>query len=429
MDTISATAIPIVIGITTILFIVSKSDISFLLSNPMQASIQLTALLGMASLCLTFVLSLKVRFVESLFGGLDKMYRMHRIVATGAFTFLTYHPILLIVSSLPNMKLVSLYLIPGLNTSYTFGIISYGILIVLMVVTLYLDLPYHIWKYLHGYMGFALLAGGTHGLLVASDMSRYMPLRIWMSFLIVIGVIAWVYEKLWVYITQQRAYSIATITRIGDALVMHLTPEASPLRVKPGQFIYIQIHSDKVSSEPHPFSVAGIYPDGSIDVGVKILGDWTLKLVEVQADTPVTLRGPYGYFAERFLNDTHPAVLIAGGIGITPMYCMIQHESMRAEHPRKVNLIYSVRNLPDALFHEKFAALAESSSWFTYVLHQSSISGRLKVDGIQSLLGDDFPKARVFLCGPPGMMHGIAATLNGKGIKKKQIIFEDFSFI
>jgi predicted ferric reductase len=429
MHKIGPVAIAVIICITSILFIASKPEASYILTNPVQASIQFTALLGMTFLCMTFVLSLKANVIEAAFGGLDRMFRIHRIVAAAAFLFLTYHPILLIVSSIPNMKLVSLYIVPGLNTPYTFGIISYGILIVLMIATLYLDLPYHIWKFLHGYMGFALLVGGAHSLLVTSDMSRYVPLQVWMSFLIGVGVIAWAYGKLWAYVVEQRSYTIAAKTRVGDTLVLHLSPIMSPLHVTPGQFIYIQIHSDRISSEPHPFSIVDIYPDGSLDVGVKILGDWTLKLVDIPEHAIVTVRGPFGFFAERFLNDTHPAVCIAGGIGITPMYCMIQNEMRRTEHPRKVNLVYSVKNMSDALFHDTFTALAQGSSWFTYTLHQSSISGRLKVDGIQSLLGDEFPKARVFLCGPPGMMHGIATKLNDKGIKKKQIVFEDFSFI
>ena len=250
-----------------------------------------------------------------------------------------------------------------------------------------------------------------------------------MILIMTIGVIAWVYGKLWAYVIQQKAYSIGAKERIGDTLVMHLTPQRSPLHVKPGQFIFIQIHSDRISAEPHPFSVVDIYPDGSLDVGVKILGDWTLKLIDVSVLTPVTVRGPYGLFAERFLNDTHPAVCVAGGIGITPIYCMIRDESRKIDHPRKVNLIYCVKNISDALFHDTFTLLAEGSSWFSYTLHQSGESGRLKIDTIQSLVGDELLKARVFLCGPPGMMHGIASKLNHNGLKKNQIIFEDFSFI
>ena len=159
MNRIGTVCIAVILCVTLEFYLTSKQDISFILTNPIQTTIQLTALLGMACLSLTFVLSLKTGVIESLFGGLDRMFKTHRSVAAAAFLFLTYHPILLVVSAIPNMKLVSLYIIPGLNGPYTLGMISYVILVALMIVTLFLDLPYHIWKNIHGYMGFALLCG------------------------------------------------------------------------------------------------------------------------------------------------------------------------------------------------------------------------------------------------------------------------------
>src|SRR5690606_15086447 len=56
---------------------------------------QLFAVTAVILMSLNFILSARSYFVESLFGGLDKMYRFHRRLGQIAFVLAWFHPVLL----------------------------------------------------------------------------------------------------------------------------------------------------------------------------------------------------------------------------------------------------------------------------------------------------------------------------------------------
>lgn len=56
---------------------------------------QITGLLGFSLFAITFILAARIRWLESYFGGLDKMYHTHHQMAKIALLLLMLHPILL----------------------------------------------------------------------------------------------------------------------------------------------------------------------------------------------------------------------------------------------------------------------------------------------------------------------------------------------
>ena len=60
------------------------------------------ALIGVTLFTLNFVLSTRLKFLEEIFGGLDKVYLVHGIVGGIAFMFILAHPIFLVANLIPS---------------------------------------------------------------------------------------------------------------------------------------------------------------------------------------------------------------------------------------------------------------------------------------------------------------------------------------
>ena len=150
--------------VTTILFGVAKVEFASLSPSLWQMGAQLTGLLGLALLSWSFVLSIRHPILERLFGGLDRVYKIHHIVGGVAFLMVLNHPLLLIINSLP-MNSLKLYLVPGTMIDYNAGIFALYLLLLLIVLTLFVDLPYYLWKQTHEWMGVVIMLGAVHGIL------------------------------------------------------------------------------------------------------------------------------------------------------------------------------------------------------------------------------------------------------------------------
>lgn len=111
-----------------------------------------------------------------------------------------------------------------------------------------------------------------------------------------------------------------------------------------------------------------------------------------------------------------PAVLIGGGIGITPLYAMA-----RALHAAGTpfELYYLVRTAGMAAFDP---ALRELGLGEHYRLHCDDVDGLLDVDGLIRGLDKD---ACVYVCGPEVLLNAILEVSRESG--KARILYEQFT--
>ncbi|MCX5903436.1 MAG: ferric reductase-like transmembrane domain-containing protein, partial [Proteobacteria bacterium] len=57
---------------------------------------QLSGLIGMTLFALTFVLTTRIKKIENMFNGLDKMYKIHHTMGVISFILILFHPVLLV---------------------------------------------------------------------------------------------------------------------------------------------------------------------------------------------------------------------------------------------------------------------------------------------------------------------------------------------
>ncbi|SFE27376.1 PDR/VanB family oxidoreductase [Roseivivax sediminis] len=133
-----------------------------------------------------------------------------------------------------------------------------------------------------------------------------------------------------------------------------------------------------------------------------------------EGDT-VAVEGPSNDFP--LAGGDAPSVLIAGGIGITPIVSMATALKARGA---PYALHYAVRSEAAAAFADR---LAEAHGDALSMHHDDRAGGPLDVAGIVKAAD---PSAHVYVCGPKAMIKAVKAAAEAEGYPAEQIHFELF---
>lgn len=112
------------------------------------------------------------------------------------------------------------------------------------------------------------------------------------------------------------------------------------------------------------------------------------------------------------------SILMAGGIGITPILSMVR---MLAQEGRSFELHYAARTPARMAFREGIEALAREKAHF-YFTHGE----RPQPLDLEALLAPPRSGAHVYVCGPPGMIRAVTSVGQAAGWPKDRIHFEGF---
>lgn len=148
----------------------------------------------------------------------------------------------------------------------------------------------------------------------------------------------------------------------------------------------------------------------------------------------VRIDGPFGDLVLHN-NSRRPAVLLAGGIGITP-FRSIALRAAREKLSHQIFLFYSNRRPTDAPFLEELRGLEAANPNYRFIATltetqepQYSWSG--ETGRITAGMLSRFLKGAVspvyYIAGPPAMVSGLRAMLNGSGVDDDDIRAEEFA--
>jgi predicted ferric reductase len=209
----------------------------------------------------------------------------------------------------------------------------------------------------------------------------------------------------------------------GDVVSLRITGrQLGRLRAQPGQFFLWRFLAPRAWGTAHPFSLSAA-PDGqSLRITVKGLGDHSSRMAEIEPGTRVLAEGPFGLFTDARRHSDR-AVLIAGGIGITPIRALI--ESMHGD----VIVLYRVVREEDVIFRDELAALASANGTVVhYLVGDHMGEGRdLLSPGHLLELVPDLVERDVFVCGPPAMAAFIRESVRAARVPRRQVHAERFA--
>ena len=392
---------------------------------------ELSALIAITMFALTFVLSMRIKFIEDIFGGLDKVYIAHGILGGSALIMILMHPIFLVLKFIPsNIRQAALYLMPSNFWSVNFGIIAMLGFILLIAITLYSKMKYNHWKFTHEFMGLIFFFAVLHMLLVRGTASHdyiFHGYYIFAAIIANIGLGAFLYSLLLKdRLTKSATYRVKSVKKLTkDTHEVVMVPEYKPISYKSGQFIFVRFYNRKLGREAHPFSIASESDDIELKILVKELGDYTKKMSMLQPDNLVSVEGPFGRFNYDRKHHKHQ-VWIAAGIGITPFLGMAD-DLKKMDYHNNVELFFTARNEEDLIGARDLIEIANEKENFKVIPWLSSRMGHLDTKTILEKIGTH-KDTDFFLCGPTSFKTKIISGLIRSGVRSDRIHREVFDF-
>lgn len=411
---------------------------------------RITGIIGLVLYSLNLLYSTRLRIFEKIFGGLNKVYIAHHIVGGLALVLLCIHPLSLslqyITSSLRDagFLLIPHDLVPiaalfdTANNAHESvlqqwaifgGIVAFWGMVVLLVLTFFIKLPYQIWLFTHKFLGPAFFIAGLHVLFISSDTSSNVSLRYYLLTLAGLGILAFIYRTLLpnIFVRRYRYQVTSILMQNATSVKISLQPLKRVMTYKPGQFVFIQFLNTEragVSAEWHPFSISSTPYAGPLEITAKALGDYTSNLANIPVGTIAKIEGAYGkfgYYNYKNLNQ----IWIAGGIGITPFLSMLKSLPLDGY---AIDLYYSVRDSSEAIEWQAIvdAAMARGGHLRVIPFDSSQQPGFLDATFVESY-SQTLQGKEILLCGPPPMMKALTKQLRQAGVRKSAIHSEEFS--
>ncbi|HEY4297971.1 MAG TPA: ferric reductase-like transmembrane domain-containing protein [Paraburkholderia sp.] len=392
---------------------------------------------GLAMMGLQFGLTARFRHVTEPWGE-DVIYHFHRRISLMAVGLVVAHPLILIAIRSPSLALPdSIWDIPW---GARFAVLSIGSLILLVITALWrqqLKIRYELWHLSH--IVLALVAIGA-GMLHMVGWGFYLvdPLKrtLWIGMTIFwIGLLFYVrlFKPLFML---RRPYRVAEVrTERGDTTTLVMQPEGhAGFRFRPGQFGWLTLWASpfRITGHPFSFSSSAEAVDGRVEMTIRNLGDFTSAVKTVPIGQRVYLDGPYGAFTIGNPTDMH--VLIAGGIGITPMMSMIRTLADRGDK-RPLVLLYGSKTWDSLTFREELETLKTRLDLkIVYVLSEppanwSGESGRITAEVFRRHLPPEYAAHEYFICGPDVMMDAIETALGEMKVPLARYHSERYSFV
>jgi predicted ferric reductase len=417
-----------------------KSPAGSLFSDPAGIYLafgRLAGIVGALGVMWQLLLVSRAKWLEPLF-GLDRLTRYHHVFGLAIPLALLVHPPLVVIyHAMQNgLGFLSQYLavlrwedvLPA----------AFGELLIILAVFLSLPfsrrrLGYEQWHTAHmgAYLGLSLAI--SHQLGLGGDVNAAQPYfaRTWYALLAFTGANVFWYRllrPLWLY--KKHGFIVdRTVMESADVMSVYIKGRyLAAFGGEPGQFALLRFWAPGFRFQAHPFSFSKA-PDGKeLRFSVKKSGDFTARLhAELKPGTTVILDGPYGVLTAGRMR-TDKALLVAGGIGITPLRAIA--EKLRAAGKDSV-LLFSNRSQKDMVFAAELAALEKPETFrVVHVLTEdkdwAGEKGRVDAAMLERLV-PDLAERDAFLCGPPPMMEALRAALLGLGAAKARIHYERFS--
>jgi ferredoxin-NADP reductase len=229
-------------------------------------------------------------------------------------------------------------------------------------------------------------------------------------------------------LTNYRVCEINTETAKVKTLKLTLEDGSTP-SYTPGQFITV-FHPNSNLSEGKAYSISSAPHEPTLDITVKAVGEFSNMLCEKKIDDSILGSLPYGYFFSES-SDT-PIIMLAGGIGITPLFSMIKHYTQQPLK-RPIKLFYSNQTIGNIVFLEHLNKTKQNNSkleFNNFITRENNLEsyyiGRRMCaqDILDNLISPN--KNEFFICGSISFVRDLWNQLVANGVSEEQIFTESF---
>ena len=332
--------------------------------------------------------------------------KLHAVTGIAAVSLAVLHPLLIYGSKAYTLGALRLSLWPE-----ALGILALIILTVLLTTSLgrtFLDLRYQRWRGIHQLAFVVVIVVTVHAIARGSDLKSGWPLFFWVAV-----TAAYSTTFLWVkfikpHKLRQQGFTVETVTRVSHNVceLKLKRKDGKCFDYFPGQFAFLKLYRKDASPEDHPFTISSS-PGGAGSIGftIKDSGDFTATIDQTEPGDSASIDGPYGRFS-CLTAGTDNVIMIAGGVGITPMLSMLR-SMVGSGYSGPVMLIWVNRTRQDIFCEDELGRMKNSLRSFDvhHVLTREpdwqGPRGHLNRKLLKTLLPPGPGNSDVWLCGHP----------------------------
>jgi predicted ferric reductase len=396
---------------------------------------------GLALMSLEFALISRIKPAAQAFGE-DALQLFHNLMGMVALAFLVAHPIVLVITGYPANCWLNPFAGCANAITRAAALALYGLflLVGLSIFRKKLNIKYELWQVTHGFLSlFVLVAAMVHINAIGRYTTAPVMRAVWLVYAILVVGLLLYYKILLPILNWNKTWEVVkNLEERGDSRTLVLKPvDHNGWSFQPGQFAWLKTGRTPFGWGQHPISMSSmgdVEPGGEVAFTIKNLGDWSGE--EVPALKPgdrLWLDGPHGVFSM----DREQAmgyVFIGGGVGITPLYSMLQ-TMIEREDVRPVLLFYGGRHWEDLTFREELDELRNHLNLqVIYVLEDppegwQGETGYVTAEVLRRYLPKQYKRFVYFICGPDPMMDAMEEALPALGVPRENVQTERFSMV
>lgn len=392
---------------------------------------------GLAIMALQHSLTARIKPLNEPFGS-DMIYYFHRQIGLAAFILITAHPILLFLYYSGYLNYLLFFNAPLFAQLGILAILFLFIVISTAEYRSWFKLPYGFWKFWHGIFVMALVGLSIlHIYLNGNFINLPWKNIIWIIYFIIwMGLLTWT-RIIYPLRLYRHPFEVKNVQfERANCTTLTIAPKADHLfTFHPGQFAWLTAWKTPFSDTEHPFSlVSSAENHESIQFTIKAQGKFTNSIKEVKPGDRVFVDGPYGSFScDRYL-EAKSLILIAGGIGVTPLMSTLRTLADRKDE-RPLLLMYANRDWENVTFREELDNLQKRLNLkIVHVLEKppenwQGETGFVTTEMLKKYIGEDLRSLdpQIFVCGPKPMMNAVEKELAEIGFHFPKVHSERFA--
>jgi predicted ferric reductase len=376
------------------------------------------ALFGVVFFALSFVTSVRSRYLSKRTGGLARQFRIHHWFGVLAIIFIALH-VMWEIFQIQSWDLLKSILWPsdlGLISAW----IAIGFIFVSFLGVYLRSVSFIVWRGIHLLFPVSFVFSAIHFVLFMTD--HWIDKTIvYSSMALAIGSCCFLIFS-FVWLPGSRVFRVLSHKRIhNDIWEVTLEPiDKNSFDFLAGQVVYARFLDRGFSHALHPFSVASCRSEPTLRLLIKSLGRDTARLDTLTSNSQIRLLGP---FHDLKLNFDSPQIWIAGGIGIAPIFGFLHCLPVQGSVP--IALLHYVTHAEEAFQIDDWPELLTHSHLFDL---KTIVDEPCKLPNVQQIdaLLDNFESPRVVICGSPKFMKYMRKHLLSKGVSGSKIITEEF---
>ncbi|HET7660572.1 MAG TPA: ferredoxin reductase family protein [Oryzihumus sp.] len=407
-------------------------------ANPAYDVSLASGLVALSLLAVTFILPKRIRSLSSGL-GIDVVMNVHRLLGVSALGFVLVHVTSLLLADPANRVLLD----PLRGRPAARAAVGGTLALVLLVLTSAWrrrtpGRSHESWRAVHVVLSLAVvLLCGLHvywlrHLITESAFAE------WFTFLLAVVLLVWLRRWVWrplralihPYLVREVRAESPTVT----TLVLQPWGHRGLTRFRPGQFAWVRIGRTPLGFDEHPFTISSPpRRTGELEFTVKNLGAHSSAARRVAPGDRVWVDGPHGAFVPA-PGRARGMVLIAGGVGITPMMSALRALAADGDERRHV-LFVSAGTVEELLFRSEISHIAARLRLRVVELLETPPPGWHGSTGrlTEEVLAAHLPRRRddldYFVCGPPGMVRAVHAALERLGVPQAHVHTERYDLV